>query len=131
MLVGMMPQGDPSRLLADWTPRKLSSLGFSNCSVPIPGEQMKAVDITADSIQGNCLDDSGMEVTYTVAYMKVGYDRVGYDILEVVTYFPTMQSERAWILPFMFESIYKVGSPLPNQHPPCEGDIPSSECNPG
>jgi hypothetical protein len=133
MLIGMMPQGDPSMLLADWTPGKLTSLGFSNCSVPIPGDQMEAEDIMADSMQGNCLDDSGVEVTYEMTYVKLGEN-----ILEVVTYFPTMQSEHASLfLSLMFRSIQEVGSTpeagssSPKQHPPCEGDIPSSECNPG
>lgn len=103
MLIRIMPEVDPSRLLADWTPGKLSRLGFSNCSAPIPGEQMKAVDITADSMQGNCLDDSRMEVTYKITYIEIGNN-----ILEVVTYFPSKQSERAWILSVMFGSIREV-----------------------
>jgi hypothetical protein len=132
MLIGMMPQGDPSKLLADWTPGKLSSLGFSNCNVHIPGDRMEAVASTADTMQGKCLDDSGAEVTYTVGYLKVGNDRVGYSILEVVTYFPTMQSERAWILSFMFESIHSAKSvPLPKELENCEGDLSRPECNPG
>jgi hypothetical protein len=122
MLVGMMPQGDPSKLLADWTPRKLTSLGFSHCSVPIPEDRMEAAESKVDTMQGKCLDDSGVEVTYTVGYLKVGNDRVGYDILEVVTYFPTMQSERAWIPSLMFESIHWAGN--------CNLDPFSPECHP-
>jgi hypothetical protein len=130
MLIGMMPQGDPSRLLAEWTPGKLTSLGFSNCSVPIPGRRMEAIASTADTMRGKCLDDSGVEVTYTVGYLKAGDDRVGNYILEVVTYFPTRQSEHArWILSLMFESIHSARSaPIPIE---CQGNPSSTECNPG
>jgi hypothetical protein len=132
MLIGMMPQGDPSKLLVDWTPGKLTSLGFSNCSVPMPGDRMQAIASKADTMQGKCLHDSGVEVTYTVAYLKVGNDRVGNYILEVVTYFPTSQSEYAsWILSLMFESIHSSRSvPLPKELEHCRWDPFSPECNP-
>jgi hypothetical protein len=104
MLVGMIPKKDPLTPLADWIPERLSNLGFLNCNGTLPGDQIKT---GGDSIQGTCLDRSGVEVTYEMLYITYGSfyscETRGF---EVVTYFPSKQSEySSWIVNLMFESM--------------------------
>ncbi len=90
MVLSIMDVADPMELLAAWQVDELAAMNFSECDTPQPGERMKGLAGSWESMRGECKNAAGVLTTYQVAFLP-DKDRV----LEMLVYSPSEDWEYA------------------------------------
>ncbi len=90
MVLSIMDIADPMELLAAWQVDELAVINLTECDTPQPGERMKGLAGSWESMRGECKNAAGVLTTYQVSFLP-DKDRV----LEMVVYSPSEDWEYA------------------------------------